>query len=168
MTFELTILRLIFFFLMIRPPPRSTLFPYTPLSRSPPPLEGDQPLMAPPMSRLRLGVPPSFRNAVTPPVREPLLQVSHVTLAEPYPSPKPIQNPSRRWGYCARAADAVTLSKLATARMHAAVRMEASLRVTPGPRAKPVPGGRSASTAIRRPVSVAAGANATQALWCRR
>src|SRR5256885_5225682 len=93
-----------------------------------PPLECDQPLMAPPMSRLRLGVPPSFKNAVTPPVRGPLPQVSHVTLAEPYPSPKPIQNPSRRWGYCARAADAVTPSKVAAARMHAAVRIEPSPR----------------------------------------
>src|SRR5213080_93896 len=89
-----------------------------------PPLSCDQPLMAPPISRLRLGVPPSFRNAVTPPVRGPLPQVPHVTLAEPYPRPKPIQNPSRRWGYCARAAGAVTPSTLAAAKMHAAVRIE--------------------------------------------
>src|SRR5439155_16962934 len=90
----------------------------------------------------------------------PLTHVSHVTLAVPYPRPKPIQNPSRRWGYCARAAGAVTPSKPAAAKMHAAVRMEASLRVTPGPRANPMPGGRSASTAIGRPLSVAPGANA--------
>ena len=48
-----------------------------------PPLECDQPLIAPPMSRLRLGVPPSFTNAVTPPVRGPLPQLSQVMLAEP-------------------------------------------------------------------------------------
>src|SRR2546429_7547085 len=95
------------------------------------------PLMAPPISRLRLGVPPGFRNAVTPPVRDPLPQLSHVTLAEPYPRPKPIQNPLRRGGYCARAAGAATLSKPAAAKMHAAVRIEPSLEMTP--RARRIP-----------------------------
>src|SRR6266571_4832954 len=69
-----------------------------------PPLECDQPLTAPPISTFRLGVPPSLRNAVTPPVLDPLSQLSQLMLAEPYPSPNPIQNPSRRCGYCARAA----------------------------------------------------------------
>src|SRR5207247_10716033 len=98
--------------------------------------------MAPPISRLRLGVPPSFRNAVTPPVREPLTHVSHVTLAVPYPRPKPLQNPSRRWGYCARAAGAVTPSTPAVARRHAAVRMASYLTVTPRPTATPAPPAR--------------------------
>src|SRR6266699_3680432 len=71
-----------------------------------PPLECDQPLTAPPISTFRLGVPPSLRNAVTPPVLDPLSQLSQLMLAEPYPSPNPIQNPSRRCGYCARAAEA--------------------------------------------------------------
>src|SRR2546425_10894923 len=93
--------------------------------------------MAPPISRLRLGVPPSFRNAVTPPVRDPFPQLSHVTLAEPYPRPKPIQNPLRRGGYCARAAGAATLSKPAAAKMRAAVRIEPSLEMTP--RARRIP-----------------------------
>src|SRR5205807_8319849 len=70
------------------------------------PSECAQPLSAAPMSRLRLGAPPSFRNPVTPPWRDTRLQLSHVTWDDPYPSPNPIQNPSRRCGYCARAAAA--------------------------------------------------------------
>src|SRR5438477_10791958 len=58
------------------------------------------------MSRLRLGAPPSFRNPLTPPWRDTRLQLSHVTWDDPYPSPNPIQNPSRGCGYCAAAAHA--------------------------------------------------------------
>src|SRR2546430_296087 len=58
----------IFFFLMIRPPPRSPLFPYTPLSRSstPPgraPTRGPRPGTAP---------PGPFRQRRTPPAPPPV------------------------------------------------------------------------------------------------
>src|SRR5947207_14357096 len=118
--------------------------------------------MAPPISRLRLGVPPSFRNAVTPPVRDPLPQLSHVTLAEPYPRPKPIQNPLRRGGYCARAAGAATLSKPAAAKMHAAVRIEPSLEMTPRGKANSVPVAGRPATPSRCPLSGARGGECDQ------
>src|SRR2546428_12606323 len=68
-----------------------------------PPLEWDQPLTAPPISTFRLGVQPSLRNAATPPVLGPLSQLSQLMSADPHPSPNPIQNPSCRRGYWARA-----------------------------------------------------------------
>src|SRR5947208_7262729 len=41
-----------------------------------------------------------------PPTLELSTQLSQVMFAHPYPSPKPIQKPSCRCGYCARAPDA--------------------------------------------------------------
>src|SRR6266566_6376144 len=92
-----------------------------------PPLECDQPLTAPPISTFRLGVPPSLRNAVTPPVLDPLSQLSQLMLAEPYPSPNPIQNPSRRCGYCARAAGATASARMPREATTHEVRMKVSV-----------------------------------------
>src|SRR5206468_9599040 len=61
-----------FFFLMIRPPPRSTLFPYTTLFRSPPAVSGagSSPQEAQP-------------SATTPPVRWDLLELCRLDPARP-------------------------------------------------------------------------------------
>src|SRR5437764_332907 len=101
------------------------------------PSECAQPLIAPPMSRLRLGAPPTFRNAVTPPVRGPKLQLSHDTVAVPYPSPNPIQNPSRRCGYCARAAEAAAHNPASRTATRVVVDMGLPRSVTPGVRRLP-------------------------------
>src|SRR6266571_3052920 len=94
-----------------------------------PPLECDHPLTAPPISRFRLGVPPSLRNAVTPPVLGPLSQLSQLMLAEPYPSPNPSQNPSRRCGYCARAAGTTASARTPRDATTREIRMKVSVEV---------------------------------------
>src|SRR2546427_3006601 len=90
------------------------------------PSECAQPFIAPPTSRWRLGAPPSFTNPVMPPTLELSTQLSQVMFAHPYPSPKPIQKPSRRCGYCARAADAAQENAASSATIRA-VYMEPSL-----------------------------------------
>src|SRR4029077_12319180 len=92
----------------------------------PVPSECAQLLIAPPSSTLRLGVPPSLTNPVTTPTRGPVPQTSQVTLDEPYPSPNPIQKPSRRCGYCACAA-AAAQDSAASSPMTLAAYMEPSL-----------------------------------------
>src|SRR6266705_1846703 len=97
-----------------------------------PPLECDQPLTAPPISTFRLGVPPSLRNAVTPPVLGPLSQLSQLMSADPYPSPNPIQNPSRRCGYCARAAGTTASARMPRDATTREIRMKVSVEVARG------------------------------------
>src|SRR5215213_10400476 len=50
-----------FFFLMIRRPPRSTLFPYTTLFRTPPPAPGAAPAAPPAPSRPPRAAAPALR-----------------------------------------------------------------------------------------------------------
>src|SRR5207244_11204745 len=92
------------------------------------------PLRDAPMRTLRLGVPPIFRKPVKPPVRGPELQLSHVTLAEPYPNPKLIQKPSRRCGYCACAVAAVQESTASSATNRVVVSIKPSLPMIPATR----------------------------------
>src|SRR5437868_8062315 len=84
------------------------------------------------MSRLRLGAPPSFRNPVTPPWRDTRRQLSHVTWDDPYPSPNPIQNPSRRCGYCARAAGTTASARMPRDATTREIRMKVSVEVARG------------------------------------
>src|SRR3989442_12719947 len=89
-----------------------------------------QPFTSPPRSTLEFSVPPSLMYPVAPPPLAELLKAQglvHVRPAEPYPKPKPIQNPSRVCGCCACATDVSASAKpAANARHRAVARMTAS------------------------------------------
>src|SRR2546427_3108429 len=74
-----------FFFLMIRRPPRSTLFPYTTLFRSPPqPRSLASPWRRPVRARVQHGVPdqpPAVAHHLEGPPRDPAVRVLHVPAA---------------------------------------------------------------------------------------
>src|SRR5690348_17006287 len=117
-----------------------------------------QPLSATPSRRLGFGVPPSSRNPVTPSTRGPEPHWSHVTLEEPYPNPNPSQKPSRRWEYCACAAEAAQLNATKNTKTRAARYMGPPRRVTTGgsgefyaARCEHTPAERVSSHAVRRP-----------------